>query len=145
MSKSVELANAIVERINTGHYQKQFKARRLAVPIVEAEKLTDLLVAVFTGTLTTTQITRDTFERTYKPIVTVQKRLQPGSDAAQEVAQADELQNLVEEIEERLAGSDLARLSFLGFEEGDERDTYGLEPMRDHKVFAASITLHYTD
>ena len=154
MSVAVTLANAIVNRLNSVTFSQRFTATRRIVPFMKPDDaaLHSVQVYVLANTRKAERRTRHDFARMYKPIVVVQKRLTAGADEAIETDEVDDLQTLVEEIEEALEDEDYIanqlppalQLSFVGFDEEQDRDAYGLEAMKDHRVFATAITLEYT-
>ena len=154
MSVAVTLANAIVNRLNSVTFSQRFTATRRIVPFMKPDDaaLRSVQVYVLANVRKAERRTRHDFARTYKPIVVVQKRLTAGADEAIETDEVDDLQTLVEEIEEALEDEDYIanqlppalQLSFVGFDEEQDRDAYGLEAMKDHRVFATAITLEYS-
>lgn len=146
-SKSVELANAIVGALNDDatSFVLNFQAKRRAAPLTERE-LDDepgLTVSVFTGAKKAERVTRGSYQRNYKPIIAIQRKLDGGTYEANLIL-ADKLEQLSEQIETRLEDEDLADLSFVGFDEELDREPYNAEAMRDLGFFAVAITLEYT-
>jgi hypothetical protein len=144
---SSELAQAIVDFLNGETFSIDFTAARRAVPFWTLEELGDeLRVSVFTGTKRTERITRGNFQKTYKPIVAVQKKLPAGDEAELQQA-SDDLQQLVDEIEEVFETADFEvggnRYTFQSFNEEQEEDSYGIEALRSFGVFAVPIVLEY--
>jgi hypothetical protein len=144
MSKSVELADAVVDLINAKtNYIFGVVAKRRRVPFDAIDKLLRTpQVSVFQGPKKAEIITRGSFLRTYKTVVAVQKKLgsDPEADRNEEV---DMLSTLVEQIETQVEGEDLAGLSFLSFNEEQEEDAYGIEALRSLGCFAVPIFLQY--
>ncbi len=148
MSRSVDLADAIVELLNSedAEWSLEFVALRRAVPIFDFAKLTDLQVSVFSGTRSADRRTRSEFGKVYKPTVSIAKKLRGGNDS-QRLTESDSLQTLAEEIEALLESDDnaeLAGLNFQGFNENElERDSYSIELLRSESVFEVIIGLQY--
>ncbi len=147
MSKSVDLADAIVALLNDedNSYSLPFQAERRAAPfsVNELENLKEVQVAVFTGAKKSERVTRESFAKTYRPIVAVTQYLD-ANDRDVEQAQADKLEQLVEEIEDILEDEDLVDLSFVSFDEESDRAPFSDEALQNLRVFVTAITLEYT-
>jgi hypothetical protein len=144
---SSELAQALVDFLNGETFSIDFTAARRAVPFWTLDELgNELRVSVFTGTKRTERITRGSFQKTYKPIVAVQKKL-PAGDESELQTESDALQELVDEIEESLEVADFQvgdnKYTFQSFNEEQEEDSYGIEALRSFGVFAVPIVLEY--
>lgn len=143
MSRSSDLADAIVARLNAGEFSRTFTAERRAAPLefVELEQLADLRVSVFSGTKRVERLARRTLQATYLPVVAVQQKLT--GTAATELEAVTQLETLVEEIEDHLADFNPTGFAFQSFNEEQAVELYGAEAMQQLKVFAAGITLQY--
>src|SRR5574337_1092062 len=121
---AIDLANAVVARLNvrpsvpradaplfTG-FTTEFLAERRTAPFsdVELDEMNDLRVVVFYGPTKSIRRgrtgSRDEFQKSYKSIIAVQKKL-AGEDADAKQADADTLMKLVQDIE-NLMVTDLA-------------------------------------
>ncbi len=150
MSVATDLCDAIVDTLNAADLSMAFTAERRAVPFAEADFKTLRTVQVYVLANTRKSERRcrggdNTFRLTYKPVVIVQKKLTPGTTVSQQLAESDELQGLAEEIESALALVSLVDLNFLGFNENQDSDVYGVEAMRSAGVFTVPITVEYTN
>lgn len=146
-SKSVELADAIVAALNdpTNGFVLTFEARRRAAPfhVSEIEQLSTLNVSVFTGSVKSERSTRASFAKTYKPFVAVQQKLGGASDE-DNLAIADKITELSEQIVELLEQEDLAGLSFVATDDEQDREQYSSEALRDLNVYTVAIGFEYT-
>lgn len=147
-SKSVELADAIVASLNDedNEFVLTFDAKRRAAPftINEIEELKTLQVSVFTGSVKAERTIRAGFAKTYRPVVALQQKLGGETDEVN-LAIADKITELSEQIVEHLGELDLAELSFAAFDEEQDREQYNAEALRDLGVYAVAIGLEYTD
>ncbi len=154
-SKNVELADAIVELLNRPNsteeepYEFSFEATRKALPLTESELegLKEVVVMVFTGSVKAERRVQRgdaAFKRTYKPIVVIQRRLTEPTEEANLVI-ADKLMQLSDQLSERLLGKELKDLHFIGFDDGQDRQEYSTEMMRDYGVFSVARTFEYSE
>lgn len=154
-SKNVELADAIVELLNRSQaaeeepYEFSFSAVRKAMPLTESEleNLQTVEVMVFTGSVKAERRVQRgpaAFKRTYKPIVVIQRRLAEGTEEAN-LAIADKLIKLSDQVSARLLGRELKDLHFIGFDDAQDRQEYNVEMMRDYGVFSVVRTFEYSD
>jgi len=150
-SKTVELAAAIVDLLNREpegdeeEFVLQFDAQRQHAPLTAFElvELDEVRVSVFTGSTKSERVERKRFSKSLKPIVAVQRGLNLETPEAN-VAMVDKLQELVEQIEARIASeSQLAEMSFEGFEEDQDREPYSPEVMSTLNAFVSAIQLEY--
>jgi len=142
MSKSAELAQAIVDAINAATLPIAVDAKRRSTPFSEDDQeLADVQVSVYVGTKATSQNTRGTRLKVYKPVVTVTKRLTNAADAIQ-TEEADQLIDLVNAIEEAV-GVTLAGCGFQKFDEEQDRDSYNMAALQLSGCFAVPIVLEY--
>ncbi len=143
------LADAIVVFLNQDFrdYSRQFVAERRAVPFTKPEQLGTVKVSVFAGTKKAKRASRDRrhpFQHTYKPVIVVQKKLIAGDDPSQ-LAELDELTDFADELELSLQTAEFEGVALENFDEEQDKDTYGLEALRDHGCFATAITLQYIE
>lgn len=142
-SKSKELADAIVIWINEGGgYVQDFTARRVPSLYIDIKNLTTLQVVVYDGARASTRSTRASYERTWKPVVAVLKKLDSGNET-ERLAEVDVLTELVEQLEQRLENTTLADLVHESFNEEQDADPFNLESLKQQGCFAASIQLTY--
>lgn len=158
MSKSVELAEALTALLNDKDqavgvlggdgYSMPFEAKRRAAPftVTELEELKVVQVAVYTGAQSRERQTRGKYRHTYKPIISIQQYAD-GRSEADVLTKVDALEGLVEEIYTVLEKSDLdlAGLSFLAFDDEEDREAYNADALKTLKVFVTDIELEYTD
>lgn len=150
MSRSVELADAIAAKINesSGDFPIKFVVRRWA-PLTETELESANIasVLVFPGSIKSDRVTRRSHQKSYLPIVAVQKHLRAtsDSDADQEL---QELHQLVEQIQDALTDADFTfddwSASFVGFEQEQYAEVYNAEAMQSFNFFASATELEYT-
>jgi hypothetical protein len=148
-SESVALSEDIVAKINEKtDYILSFEAIRRAVPFNNIEEIAQLKVVVFDGPRAAERTGRagSTFAltRTYKPSVAVLKKRQTGGEESR-LAETDQLQQLVEEIEDQLEDEDFASKVFIGFDEEQDRDPYNFDLLREQGAFVTQIVLQYQD
>lgn len=150
MSRSVELADAITAFLNDAgnSFVLSFEAVRRAAPLTETElqNANQVQVLVFTGSTKTERITRGQTQRTYKPVIGIQRPLkEPTAEA--NLAIIDQLQELVEQIETALEAQDFElaewNASFVSFDEEQYAEVYNAEILRDLSFFASAIELEY--
>jgi hypothetical protein len=146
-SKNVELADAIVEKLNDGTttFEFAFEAVRREAPYSskELEDLSEVVVSVFTGSVKAERVTRRRYSKTYKPAVVIQRYLNGGTEEANQALVA-QLHTLAEQIETVLEPEDFADLSIVGFNEEQDRPPYNLEMLMDNNVFHVAIVPEYT-
>ncbi len=146
-SVRVDLADAIVDLLNDGGNQfiLTFVAQRKSAPLtaIELSELKDLSVLVFTGSSKLERVTRGSYGKTYKPIVAIQRLLTDETPEGNE-AIVDQLEELVEQIEAVLEDEDLADLSFVGFDDEQDREAYNAEALQNLSFFTTAIQLEYT-
>lgn len=143
----VELANAIVNQLNTQEFSLQFTASRRAVPINDLEQLKSVTVIVLDGSRKSERSTRGAirpFRYTFKPIVLVQKKLASDSVEAQ-LVESDELLGLCEEMELSLSTFQPAGCAFIGFDEQSDNELYNFDAMRAYECFSRAIRLEYME
>lgn len=151
-ARAVQLCDAIVAKLNADpeegetEFSQSFEARRLYSPFLEADEVKTLQVYVLANAKKAERTGRSGFTWTFRPVVVVQQEIQ-GETEEQRQAHVDALQQLVEEIEERLGNANFATeagtFSFITFDEEQDRDVYMLELLRDANRFGAAITLEY--
>lgn len=149
-AKTVDLSLAIVEllKLHEG-FVPTFIPERRTVPYDKVEQLNDLRVVVFDGPKAAERTGRAgagrEFTRTYKPTVAVLKKLAASNESVRQ-SQSDELQSLVGQIEEvLLADFDALGLTFIGFDEEQERDPFNIEMLKGLSCFAVATTLEYSE
>jgi hypothetical protein len=146
MSKAVDLANAVVTALNDAGLSIGFEAKRRAVPFMATDKaLQTLQVSVFTNTRSAVLASRAGFIHTYKPVISLVKKLAAAEDDAR-LVEVDGLTDLASEIETVIQNYDwqtAVQLTFMGFDEEQDRDTYGIEPLRTAGCFALPMLLEF--
>lgn len=146
-SKSVELRDAIADLLNDddNDFAMAFEALPRTAPLTETEvgELQTVGVYVFTGSVKAVRVQRRRFERTYKPVIAVYHPLNRPNETLN-LELTNQLQELIEQIEAVVEDSDLADLSFVGFDEEEDREPYNAEAARTLSFFASAITLEYT-
>lgn len=150
MSAASDLCDAIVIALRGGTYSMAFDPARRATVFSEddIEDLESLQVYVLTTTRKAERRVQrgpNALKRTYKPVVIVQKKLSAEGDEAAQLAEADQLQTVVEEIEDVLGLTEMDELNFISFNEEQEADAYGIDTLRQAGVFAVAITLEYSE
>ncbi len=146
-SKNVELANAIVAKLNDGttEFEFAFAAVKREAPYStkDIQDLAEVVVSVFTGTLRAVRTGRKHWEKTYKPAVVIQRYLNGETAEANEAIVA-RLHTLAEQIEDLLEDEDLADLSIVGLNEDQDRPPYNVEMLMDNNVFNVAVVPEYT-
>lgn len=139
------LAQAIVDWLNdpARNFSITFRAERRAIPIERAEELATVKVSVFAGTTKAERISRAEFQKTFRPVVAIQKRVMAASES-QRLEEYDNLIALVDEIQNALI-NDYTGYSFVGFDNEQERDSYAVQALREHGCFATAIVLEYAE
>ncbi len=147
MDKNVELADAIVAKLNDGTdtYEFAFEAIRREAPFStkELQDVAEVHVSVFTGTVKSERVSRARYKKSYKPAVVIQRYLNGGTIEANEALVA-RLHTLTEQIETVLEPEDFADLAIVGLNEEQDRVPYNLEMLMDNNVFHVAIVPEYT-
>ena len=145
-SEAITLVDAIVAELNTttSPFVFSFKAVRRMAPFasVELDELKDLNVLAFVGSSRRERSTRNKFSRYYKPVIAIQRRLD-GLDDSSRTAHADQLTELVEQIEDALEGKDLGGMSFIGFDTEQDREAFNAAAMQAISFFSTAIIPEY--
>lgn len=144
-SVSVDLADAVVDHMNTQAFEGQKGCKRLAFPKLKISEGDGLVFSVFVGPRSSERITRGAWIHNYMCFVVVQRKLT--STEADETSEVDDLASTVEAIETSFedATADFAAMEFIGFDSGADRLPFNLELLHDTGVFAAVITLTFSD
>lgn len=151
IAKTVELSEAIVAAINSHEglvaYEVAFFAERRSVPFDNVKDLAGLRVVVFDGVKSAERTgrsgTANAFTRTYKPTIAVLQKIPSTSDGDRKTL-IDRNQIVVEQIEDVLEDLDLAGLTFVGFDEEQDRDPYNVETLKANGCFVVAIGLEYS-
>ena len=141
MSRSSDIADAVVAYVNGQGYAWKFDAERLVFPSATVEASDGLLVSVFMGPRVSDLFDRGRYQVTHTVYLVVQKKLP--ADAADLTAETDDLINLVESIESSLEAVDLADLAMVGYNTATERIPYNLEAVRQAGVFSSITAFDY--
>lgn len=149
-STSRELVQAIVAKLNAepgageDEYVLQFTAVAASAPLTETElqEVSGVQVMVFAGSRKRERITRGRSATSFRPVIGIQRPINLETTEANEALVAD-CQHLLEQIEERLDGVNLAGLTYLSLDDEQFTEFYNAEALRDLSYFAAAIELEY--
>lgn len=145
-AKTVELANGIVAVLNAAAPTMQFNftATRAvaAMTLAELQELSAIRVSVFTGSVKHVRSTKKEFDKTYKPVVAIQRKFDGGTQEANLQLDAD-LELLREQIIEALKNTNIAGCAAMEIDEEQDVETCSAEAAQAINVFASSVTLTY--
>jgi hypothetical protein len=147
-AKTIELADGIVALLNAAAPSMEFQfqaSRAVAVStLLELQELKDLRVSVFTGSVKRVRGTRKHFDKTYKPVIAIQRKFDGGSPEQNLVLDA-RLELLEEQIVAALENVPIAGLAMMQCDEEQDKENFSAEAAFAVNVFASSITLTYQD
>lgn len=143
-SVTATIADAVATWLNDQSLSFAFTATRRPYPTLTVKDADGIVVSVFVGPRTSDRVTRAEWQTKYRCYVVVQRKL--AADLATSQTQADQLTQLVEEMEALVeTQKTFGGKSFEGYDDSTERLPFNMEMLRDASVFAAVFGMVFSD
>ena len=138
MAKITDIAEAVKDELNGGTFSQSFTAERHYQPVFELKDMKTLHVTVVPKDVELQLATRNTSQHDCRVDVAIQKKLQTS-----DLAEIDELMDLVEEVVSFLARRKLASFPNALWIKTANEPIYAAEHLEQFRQFTSIVTLTY--